>query len=71
MSNSRQFLVPVNYDVTKIVYSNDDMVRKRQYVIDDLTSTKQFYQKYVKLHASEENFESKFYADKLRQRIKY
>ncbi|CAF5141531.1 unnamed protein product, partial [Rotaria magnacalcarata] len=41
MSNSRQFLVPVNYDVTKIVYSNDDMVRKRQYIIDDLTSTKQ------------------------------
>jgi hypothetical protein len=71
MSNSRQFLVPVNYDVTKVVYSNDDMVRKRQYIIDDLTSTKQFYQKYAKTHASEENFESKFYADKLRQRIKY
>ena len=71
MSNSRQFLVPVNYDVTKIVYSNDDIVRKRQYIIGDLTSTKQFYQNYAKMYASEENFESKFYADKLRQRIKY
>ncbi|CAF0790689.1 unnamed protein product [Rotaria sordida] len=71
MSNSRQFLVPVNYDIMKNVYSNDDIVHKRRYLIDDLTSTKQYYQTNINTLSSEENVESKFYADKLRQRAKY
>ncbi|CAF0912526.1 unnamed protein product [Rotaria sp. Silwood1] len=71
MSNSRQFLVPVNYDITKAVYSNDDIVHKRQYLIDDITSTKQYYEISINTFSSEENYESKSYADKLRQRAKY
>ncbi|CAF0761645.1 unnamed protein product [Rotaria sordida] len=71
MSNSRQFLVPVNYDIMKNVYSNDDIVHKRRYLIDDLTSTKQYYQTNINTLSSEENVESKFYSDKLRQRAKY
>lgn len=71
MSNSRQFLVPSNYDITKAVYPKDDIVRKRQYVIDELNSTKQYHQKYANTLSGEANFESNFYADKLRQRANY
>jgi len=71
MSNSRQFLVPSNYDITKQVYPKDDIVRKRQYLIDELNSTKQYYQKYVNTFSEEANCESNFYAEKLRRRAKY
>jgi hypothetical protein len=68
MSNSRQFLVPSNYDMTKEVYPKDDIVRKRQYLIDELNSIKQYHQKCANTSLEETNFESNFYADKLRQR---
>lgn len=71
MSKSRQFLVPVNYDISKEVYSNDEIVRKRQYLIDELNSVKQYYIEPTTTSTSEASSESKFYADKLRQRIKY
>ena len=71
MSNSREFLVPVNYDITKRVYSNDDIVRKRQYLIDEINSTKQYRQNYINTLLAEADVESKVYADKLRQRAKY
>ncbi len=71
MSISRQFLVPSNYDITKQVYPKDDIVRKRQYLIDELRTTKQYEKNYANTFSSEANFESTFYADKLRQRIKY
>jgi hypothetical protein len=68
MSNSRQFLVPSNYDMTKEVYPKDDIVRKRQYLIDELNSIKQYHQNYANTSSEETNFESNFYANKLRQR---
>ena len=67
MSNSRQFLLPTNYDVTKPVYPPNDIVRKRQYLIDELNSTKQYRQNYANTFSGEGNFESKVYADKLRR----
>jgi hypothetical protein len=70
MSNSRQFLLPINYDVTKQVYPDNDIVRKRQYLIDELNSTKQYRQNYSNTFSGEANFESKAYADKLRQQAK-
>jgi hypothetical protein len=66
MSNSRQFLVPSNYDITKSVYPKDDIVRRRQYLIDELNSTKQYHQNYANKFSEEVNIQS--YADKLRQR---
>ncbi len=71
MSNSRQFLVPSNYDITKPVYPKNDIVRKRQYLIDELNSPQQYRQNYANTFSNETNFESNFYADKLRQRAKY
>jgi len=68
MSNSRQFLVPSNYDITKQVYPRDDIVRKRQYLIDELNSIKQYHQKCANTSSEQANFQSNFYADKLRQR---
>jgi len=71
MSNSRQFLVPSNYDITKPVYPKDDIVRKRQYLVDELNSTKQYRQNYTNKFSGEANLESNFYADKLRRRAKH
>ena len=71
MSNSRQFLVPSHYDTDKQVYSKDEIVRKRQYLIDELKTTKDYRQTYVTTHSSDTNFDSTFYADKLRRRAKY
>ncbi len=71
MSNSRQFLVPSHYDTTKQVYPRDDVVRKRQYLIDELKSTKQYHQRIVNTFSGDVNFDTTFYADKLRQRVKY
>jgi hypothetical protein len=71
MSTSRQFLVPINYDVEKQVYPHDDIVRKRQYLIDELKSKQQYHQNYVNTFSDQTNFETTVYADKLRQRIKY
>lgn len=71
MSNSRQFLVPINYDITKSIYSNEEIVHKRQYLIDEINSTKDYYQEYNNKYSGDEDSESKFYADKLRQRVKY
>jgi hypothetical protein len=70
MSNSRQFLLPTNYDVTKAVYPNNDIVRKRQYLVDELNSTQQYRQSYANAFSGEANFESKVYADKLRRQAK-
>ncbi len=70
MSNSRQFLVPSNYDILKQVYPKDDEVRKRKYLIDEVNSTKEYRQNYANTFSGEANFESNFYADKLRQRAK-
>jgi len=71
MSNSRQFLVPSNYDTTKQVYPRDDTVQKRQYLIDELKTTKQYHQRIVDTFSGQSNFDSTFYADKLRQRVKH
>lgn len=71
MSNSRQFLVPSNYDTAKPVYPKEEIVRKRQYMIDELKTTKQYHRNYANAFSGEGNFESTFYADKLRQRAKY
>lgn len=68
MSNSRQFLVPSNYDVTKEIYPRNDIVRKRQYLIDEVNSTKDYLRNCSNLKSTEANAESTFYADKLRQR---
>ena len=70
MSNSRQFLVPSHYDTTKPVYPRDDIVRKRQYLIDELKSTKQYHQRIINVHSGDPNFENTFFADKLRQKVK-
>jgi hypothetical protein len=71
MSNSRQFLVPSNYDITKLVYPKDDIVRKRQYLVDELNSTKQYRQNNTNKISGEANLESNFYADKLRRQAKH
>jgi hypothetical protein len=71
MSNSRQFLIPINYDITKEIYTNDDIVRKRQYVITGLNSIKKYHHIISNTSLEEANFESKFYADKLRHQAKH
>lgn len=70
MSNSRQFLVPSNYDVTKEIYPREDIVRKRQYLIDEINSTKQYLQNPTHENSTEANAEATSYADKLRRRAK-
>jgi hypothetical protein len=64
MSNTRQFLVPINYDITKQIYPPDEPVQKREYTINDIKSTKQYHQLYTNTFAGET---SKYYADKLRR----
>jgi hypothetical protein len=63
MSNTRQFLVPINYDITKQVYPIDETVRKREYSINEIKSTKQYHQLYTNTFTGEA---SGSYADKLR-----
>jgi len=65
MSNSRQFLVPSNYDITKPIYPTDDIVRKKAYLIDEVKSSKQYHQLYTHTFQGEK---PSFYADKLRRR---
>jgi hypothetical protein len=71
MSNTRQFLVPLNYDITQQVYPTEDIVRKRQYRMDEVKSTKQYHQLYTNTFAGETKQASNFYADKLRRRAKF
>jgi hypothetical protein len=67
MSTDRQFLVPLNYDITKQVYPTEEFVRKRQYPNDEVKSTKQYHKIYTNTFIDESNF----YADKLRRRAKF
>ena len=62
--NTRQFLLPINYDITKQVYPTDDPVRKREYHMNELKSTKQYHQLYTYTLPGEA---SAVYADKLRR----
>jgi len=71
MSNTRQFLLPLNYDITKQVYSPEEIVCKRQYHMDEVKSAKQYHQLYTNASDGKTNFASSFYADKLRRRAKY
>lgn len=71
MSNSRQFLVPSHYDINKTVYPKDEIVRKRQYLIDELKTTNEYRRNYVNTLPSDANYDSTFYADKLRRRANY
>jgi hypothetical protein len=71
MSNTRQFLVPINYDITKQIYPPEDIVGKRQYHMDEIKSTKQYHQLYTITFAGEANLASESYADKLRRRAKF
>lgn len=71
MSNSRQFLVPINYDITKPVYKPDEDVRKRQYIMDDVISPQQLKQLDAVLAANSISLSSRTYADKLRNGGKY
>ena len=66
MSNSRQFLVPLNYDITKSVYPVEETVRKRKYLMDDIQSIEQYQQIYNIKIASNAYLSSRVYADKLR-----
>jgi hypothetical protein len=68
MSNSRQFLVPINYDIKQQVYPAEEIVRKREYHINELKSIKQYHQLYTNTFDGET---SGFYADKLRRRAKF
>ena len=67
MSNSRQFLVPLNYDMTKPVYPVEDVVRKRQYLMDDVKSTKHYQQLNAVASPDTLYTSSRRYADKLRR----
>jgi len=71
MSNTRQFLIPVNYDITKQVYPTEEIVQKRKYHMDAVKSIKQYHQLYTNTHDGETNFASGFYADKLRRQAKF
>ncbi|UJR16146.1 hypothetical protein I4U23_003057 [Adineta vaga] len=70
MSLSRQFLVPTNYDITKQVYPTEEVVRKRQYYMDEVKSIKNYHQTLNNKVADEINFAPDCYADKLRRRAK-
>ena len=70
MSNSRQFQVPLNYDITKQVYHVEEDVHTRTYNIDQVISTKQYYQLDNNTAASRTKSSSAYYADKLRRRAK-
>lgn len=71
MSNSRQFLVPINYDITKDVYPVDENVRKRQYPMNDVMSPKEYRQIYIDPYIAGSYISSACYADKLRLRAKF
>jgi hypothetical protein len=71
MSNTRQFLVSLNYDITKPVYPTEEVVRKRKYNINEIKSIKQYYQLHANIFAGETNFQENVYADKLRRRAKF
>lgn len=68
MSNTRQFLVPINYDITKPIYHPEDPVRKREYFMHEIKSVKQYQQIYTKTFANEK---AEVFADKLRRRAKF
>lgn len=70
MSNSRQFLVPTNYDTTKQVYPTEEVVRKRPYLMDNVKSIKQYQQSLNVTAPGEMSFAPDCYADKLRRRAK-
>jgi hypothetical protein len=70
MSNSRQFLVPTNYDITKQVYPTEEIVRKRPYNMDEVKSIKQYHQQLSTINPGEMSFAPDCYADKLRRRAK-
>ena len=65
MSTTRQFLVPIHYDVTKQIYHPEDPVRKREYFMNEIKSVRQYHQLYTKTFAHEK---VDVYADKLRRR---
>lgn len=69
MSNTREFLIPINYDITQPVYKPDEIVRKRQYLINSLNSIKRYHQM-LKNTSSDPEFQSKCYADKLQHQVK-
>ncbi len=68
MSNTRQFLVPINYDITKQIYPTEETVQKKEYLMKDIKSVKQYHQLYTHTFAGET---SGFYSDKLRRRAKF
>jgi hypothetical protein len=68
MSNTRQFLIPINYDITKQVYSPEEIVRKRKYNINEIQTIKQYHELYTNTFVGET---SACYADKLRRRTKF
>jgi hypothetical protein len=71
MSNTRQFLVPLNYDITKPVYTPEEIVRKREYYMNEIKTVKQYHQLYTNIFVGGTNFSSGCYADKLRRRAKF
>ncbi|CAF0788556.1 unnamed protein product [Rotaria sp. Silwood1] len=71
MSNTRQFLTPINYDVTKQVYSDEEVVQKRKYHMNEALSAKEYHQLYIKPLIGDTNFPSEAYADKLRRRSRF
>ncbi|CAF2369661.1 unnamed protein product [Rotaria sp. Silwood2] len=71
MSNTRQFLIPINYDITKQVYPDEEVVRKRKYHMNEVLSAKEYHQLYIQPLTGDINFPSEAYVDKLRRRAKF
>ncbi|CAF1079403.1 unnamed protein product [Adineta steineri] len=71
MSNSRQFLVPTHYDIKKQVYPTEEVVRKRQYDMDQVKSIKHYQESLNHTVPGEINIAPDCYADKLRRRAKH
>lgn len=70
MSNSRQFMVPMNYDITKQVYSAEEVVQKRTYSMDGVISGKKYQKLYIDTK-TENGISLPPYVDKLRRRAKF
>lgn len=71
MSNSRQFLVPSNYDITLEVYPAEEVVHKRKYPMDEVLSAKQYDKLHTKTLDGEAYMVQESYADRLRRRAKF
>ena len=69
MANARQFMVPLNYDITKLVYPDNVIVRTHQYHMNEVVSPKEYHELYIKPFDEKTKSSSKFYTDKLRRRV--